>query len=311
MAESLISILLIGFCLYISSLALYRLFLTPLSRFPGPTLAALTLWYEFYYDVVLEGRYQYKIKELHRTYGPIIRISPHELHIDDPEFYDLLFVGASVRKTDKYERSAKAFGSSLSAFGTVSHDVHRMRRGALNPLFSKKAVTELIPNVLEPRIQKLCRRLGDMRGTGAAVNLVNAYEALTLDIIMEYAFGKSLDHLSHPEFYPNWHFVMRSGSAVFHLGAQWPFIPKLLNGLPEWCVNIMDPRMLAFAFVNNVPAQLPFHMDSADCFIPNLAPNGQFESCSNTRSRRRPTYRPQEHLPLPPKLQSTSDRDHK
>jgi len=54
---------------YLVFLALYRLYFSPLSKFPGPPLAALTLWYEFYYDVIKEGRYTWKIGELHREYG--------------------------------------------------------------------------------------------------------------------------------------------------------------------------------------------------------------------------------------------------
>ena len=49
--------------------ALYRLVLSPIADFPGPRLAALTFWYEFYYDVVLQGRYTWKIKDLHERYG--------------------------------------------------------------------------------------------------------------------------------------------------------------------------------------------------------------------------------------------------
>lgn len=50
-------------------LVLYRLFLSPLAKFPGPKLAAATLWYEYYYDVTLRGRYTWKIAELHAQYG--------------------------------------------------------------------------------------------------------------------------------------------------------------------------------------------------------------------------------------------------
>jgi hypothetical protein len=62
----------IGFALlivYLVCLTVYRLYLSPLAIFPGPKLAALTLWYEFYYDVVKRGKYTWKIGEMHKKYG--------------------------------------------------------------------------------------------------------------------------------------------------------------------------------------------------------------------------------------------------
>lgn len=49
--------------------ALRRLFFHPLAHIPGPKLAALTWWYEFYFDVVHQGRYVFQIQELHKQYG--------------------------------------------------------------------------------------------------------------------------------------------------------------------------------------------------------------------------------------------------
>lgn len=57
---------------YIGSVALYRLFLHPLARFPGPKLAAVTRWYEGYYDVIQNGQYTFKIAEMHKKYGKVI-----------------------------------------------------------------------------------------------------------------------------------------------------------------------------------------------------------------------------------------------
>lgn len=60
----------VGFSLaYGTCLIVYRLLFHPLARFPGPKLAAATLWYEFYYDVVKRGQFTFKIKELHEKYG--------------------------------------------------------------------------------------------------------------------------------------------------------------------------------------------------------------------------------------------------
>lgn len=59
---------------YYGTLVLFRLFLHPLARFPGPRLAAISRWYEAYYDVVLGGQYTTKIAELHREYGRVSRV---------------------------------------------------------------------------------------------------------------------------------------------------------------------------------------------------------------------------------------------
>lgn len=55
--------------LYLVTGAIYHLYFSPIARFPGPKVAALTFWYEFYYDVICRGRYTWKIEELHRKYG--------------------------------------------------------------------------------------------------------------------------------------------------------------------------------------------------------------------------------------------------
>lgn len=55
--------------LYYVTLALYRLYLHPLARFPGPKLAAVTRLYEGYYDLYQSGQYTFRIAELHKQYG--------------------------------------------------------------------------------------------------------------------------------------------------------------------------------------------------------------------------------------------------
>ncbi len=57
------------FLTYLITIVVYRLYFSPLAKFPGPNLAALTLWYEFYYDVVKRGKYTWRIAEMHKQYG--------------------------------------------------------------------------------------------------------------------------------------------------------------------------------------------------------------------------------------------------
>jgi hypothetical protein len=56
-------------CIYYVSLGFYRLYLSPLAKFPGPKLAALTYWVEFYHDVVRRGQYTFEIGKMHEKYG--------------------------------------------------------------------------------------------------------------------------------------------------------------------------------------------------------------------------------------------------
>lgn len=50
--------------------ALYNISpLHPLSRFPGPKLAAMTIAYEGWYDMIKVGRYTREIQKMHDKYG--------------------------------------------------------------------------------------------------------------------------------------------------------------------------------------------------------------------------------------------------
>lgn len=49
-----------------------RLFFHPLTQFPGPPLAALTLWYKAYYDIIMDGGWSAHLDYLHETYGKIL-----------------------------------------------------------------------------------------------------------------------------------------------------------------------------------------------------------------------------------------------
>lgn len=55
--------------LYGVSIATYRLFLSPISGFPGPLLARLTFFYQFYYDWFYSGQYYLEVEKMHMKYG--------------------------------------------------------------------------------------------------------------------------------------------------------------------------------------------------------------------------------------------------
>jgi hypothetical protein len=77
--------------LWLPGLAVYRLYLSPIARFPGPKLAALTSWYEFYFDVVKGGQFTFHLQELHKRYGEFI--------------LTLSFCNFTIRRSDSQDQS--------------------------------------------------------------------------------------------------------------------------------------------------------------------------------------------------------------
>lgn len=125
--------------------------------------------------------------------GPVVRINPEELHIRDSDFYDEIYAGAG-KKRDKYPSRIHMAGAPKSAFSTVGHDLHRTRRGALNPFFAKRSVVRLEPRI-QDKVNRLCSRLRGFAGTKDIVRLDVAFMALTMDVISEYCYGTSTDYL--------------------------------------------------------------------------------------------------------------------
>lgn len=66
---ALMPYLVLGLLLHKALIYIYRVYFSPLARFPGPKLAAASSLFEAYYDLVLDGKYPWKIREMHAKYG--------------------------------------------------------------------------------------------------------------------------------------------------------------------------------------------------------------------------------------------------
>nr|UWK21988.1 cytochrome P450 [Trichoderma margaretense] len=105
---------------------LYNLHLHPQRKIPGPRLAAMTGFYEFWFNVVMDGQYTAEIKRMHEVYGPVVRISPHEIHIQEPKQRSIMRT-PGVEKVCK-EPATVRFAAPTSVTTTVNHSHHRARR---------------------------------------------------------------------------------------------------------------------------------------------------------------------------------------
>ena len=109
--------------------------------------------------------------------GPIIRISPREIHIDDLDFLDDIY---SARRRDKDPEKVKALGNNHSTGGAVHYDLHRKRRESLDPFFSQRSVHAL-ESMLKEKTKQLCRHFDQAVFEKNTANISDLYFAFALE----------------------------------------------------------------------------------------------------------------------------------
>ncbi|KAL8836207.1 MAG: hypothetical protein Q9176_006468 [Flavoplaca citrina] len=234
----------------------YRLVLHPLARFPGPKLAAMTKWYEFYFDICKSpgGQFAEEIRRMHKVYGPIIRINPDELHVEDPEWYDTLYASNPTRR-DKWPAAAKMVGTPLAGFGTVEHTVHGKRRAALSPLFSSRSIVDA-GDVMKEQIEILCRRFGHHHKTKEPIGLRTAFMGFTLDIVSVFALGESMGLQHDMDRARGWVDMLKAVSKITPMAKQFPWLISWGQKLPLGILRVIDPTMAGLLQVHEVSTEL-------------------------------------------------------
>ncbi|PYH48470.1 cytochrome P450 [Aspergillus saccharolyticus JOP 1030-1] len=169
-------------------LALNRLYWHPLRQIPGPLLAGLTEWWEFYFDVIENGTLVQTLPRLHQKYrSPVIRISPNHVHVNDPDFYNIVYrAGTDYRKAPSFY---KALGYPNSLISILDPQKHRVFRNTIAPLFSPAAL-----DLCAPRIHRVVLRAAskivDGLQTGSPIQIQQLYRCLAMDVIYVTLFGQ-------------------------------------------------------------------------------------------------------------------------
>lgn len=85
---------------YLALRALYRITFHPLVRFPGPKLRAISHLPHALSGV--RGRQPYDVRDLHKKYGPVVRICPNQLSFITPSVWEDIYGHAATKKLHKY-----------------------------------------------------------------------------------------------------------------------------------------------------------------------------------------------------------------
>ncbi|KAL4938030.1 hypothetical protein BDV06DRAFT_226372 [Aspergillus oleicola] len=226
-------VLAISILIYDITLIVHRLYLSPLSKFPGSRLAASTSWYGFYFDYWQNGQYIFEIERMHQfdKTSAIIRINSDELSIHDPDFYNEVYVTETKRRTNNYDVFCKGIDFdastlilpySRSHLLTVDHTLHRKRRKPLEPVSSRMNI-QALQSMLTGATRKLEQRLRALAGTGTVVRLDHACAAFSGDIIAKICLDDAAEgqrYLDDPEFSPYWYASREPRESTYEV--PWP-----------------------------------------------------------------------------------------
>ena len=194
--------------------------------------------------VYILGSYQRNFYLFDMFQGPIVRIRPDVLHINDPSYIDKLYTRASGPRREKYKTTLNAIQAEGSSLGTRDHDLHRRRRNVLNPYFSMQNVRRLEP-IIQETFRNLLRRMEDWAQLGMPAPLNMAFKATTKDIITAYALGQvekclDMEDLNAPFF--NSIAPVREN----HIGTYLYYVSKAMQSMPPSLIIRLVPRVTIF-----------------------------------------------------------------
>lgn len=121
--------------------------------------------------------------------GPIIRVTPDEIHINDVGFLDTVYAPPMSRR-DKYEYQLRTLRVPGSVTAAAPYEVHKKRRETLTQYFSKRNVIQLEPLVAE-KVKELCQLISNHARAETPINLSDALFAFA----NEYDSNPSIYHI--------------------------------------------------------------------------------------------------------------------
>lgn len=194
--------------------------------------------------------------------GPIIRINPHEIHINDPEYINEVYAGPSTRR-DKYRwvgrltseyRAARTSSigwlkktDSKSVFTTRPHELHRKRRAAMNTFFSIASIRRLEP-IIQDIITQLFNRMHVCERSGELMPINAVYKALTTDVITRYCFRLSTNHMTKDDFNQAEFVIYGKTAYSIHLLIHIGWLGLLVESLPTAICCSIDACLRVVAF---------------------------------------------------------------
>lgn len=173
----------------------YNKFQRGLYSIPGPTAASYTkLWRV--YDV-WRGTAHLTAIDLHRKYGPLVRIAPNHVSVADPDFIPTFYsIKEEYTKTGFYPIQCISWKKQpeMNIFSTRDPEEHRIGKRKVGAAYS-------MPNLLQSEaaidscIELFMSRLSELTSSGDSIDMGAWLQYYAFDVVGEVTFASKLGFL--------------------------------------------------------------------------------------------------------------------
>lgn len=171
--------------------------------------------------------------------GPIVRVSPYEVHCIDPEFYNTIYASLPSQR-DKYEKFTRSPDCNNATGFTVGHAHHRIRREALAPFFSKRNTLALEKNI-RACVDNLFENMRKYKEAKKPFNLTIGSLATSMDILTSYCFGEAFGLLDDETTATKWRDTIFHVMKALPIIRNFPLVARAVEVLPGFLSAAIMP----------------------------------------------------------------------
>ncbi|KAF3807810.1 putative sterigmatocystin biosynthesis P450 monooxygenase [Colletotrichum gloeosporioides] len=220
-------------CIGLTTFAIIRLLFlglcNPLSHIPGPWYPRFT-HYVLKYKTMSGCRIHY-VHALHSRYGPIVRISPFQVAVADPEGFTAIHrIGSGFVKTQWYEDFSGGSGIGIGVFAMTDTKRHAARRKLFARAFSTVNIRQNCESVVREKVVKAVDRIKAEALNGSA-DVLHWWLLMASDVIGQLAFGESFELLESGkknDYIETLHMAAISATLSYEL----PWLHKISGYIP-------------------------------------------------------------------------------
>ncbi|WDK22095.1 cytochrome P450 [Colletotrichum graminicola] len=223
----------------LSILSLIRsYFLCPLKHIPGPWYTLIT-HYVLKFNTIRARRIHY-IHSLHQRYGTVVRISPYQVSVADPDaFVAIHRIGSGFYKSPFYEDLTGPAGIGIGLFSITDPKRHAARRKLFARAFTKASVRQNCEPVVREKVRKAVDRIKAEAAHGSS-DVLHWWLLMASDVIGQLSFGESFELLETGKKNEFVEMLHMTGLSTF-INYEFPLLYSVSRHIPirsvQWILN--------------------------------------------------------------------------